>query len=66
VEKALQWQNDRTAGTDEYLLQRLNKAMADSADAMLRYPRWRPEKKARILTPGQYARYDEFTTPPPA
>jgi hypothetical protein len=52
VSQALEYQTRRTSGTDSFMLQTANKAMADLQDARIRFPVMK-SKKAKILTPNE-------------
>ena len=49
VDKALEWQNSRLQGGDQFLLQRWNAAKRQLAEARVRWPTWRPKRKPSIL-----------------
>jgi len=63
VEKALQWQNRRMMGGDDFLLQTWNDAKMQLMQAKLDYPIWKPKRESRILTIGPYVERDEFKMP---
>lgn len=63
VEKALQWQNRRMMGGDDFLLQTWNDAKMNLMEAKLTYPIWKPKRKSRILTLGSRVEVDEFKMP---
>ena len=63
VEKALQWQNRRMMGGDDFLLQTWNDAKMQLMEAKLIYPIWKPKRKSRILTIGRAAAIDKFKMP---
>lgn len=52
VSQALEYQTRRTSGTDSFMLQTANKAMADLQDARVRFPIMKA-KKTKILTPNE-------------
>ena len=54
VEKALQWQNSRMMGGDDFLMQRWNDAKMQLEMAKMQYPIWKPKRKSKILTIGGY------------
>lgn len=67
VEKALEWQNSRLMGGDEFLLQRWNHAQVQAAEAKAKFPYWKPSKRAsKFLRIGTYTEEDTFTYPDPA
>jgi len=63
VEKALQWQNRRMMGGDDFLLETWNDAKVQLAQAKLEYPIWKPKRKSRILSLGPYVEEDTFKMP---
>jgi len=54
VEKALQWQNRRMMGGDDFLLQTWNDAKMQLEMAKMQYPIWKPRRKSKLLTLGSY------------
>ncbi len=66
VEKALEWQNSRTQGTDQFLLQRWNDAKVRSREMMSRYKPYKAQKRQhKYLIIGQPDVEDTFTYPDP-
>jgi len=63
VEKALQWQNSRMMGGDDFLMQRWNDAKMQLEMAKMQYPIWKPKSKSKILTLGSQVAEDEFKMP---
>lgn len=64
VVKALEWQNGRSGGTDEYLLQRLGDARQELANRMVTARPYRLKRKPRLLiVGGNGADYDDFSVP---
>lgn len=63
VEKALQWQNRRMMGGDDFLLQTWSDAKMQLMEAKLTYPIWKPKRKSRILTLGPHVEKDTFKMP---
>jgi len=49
VERALEWQNSRLQGGDQFLMQRWNDAKIQAQQARLMYPIWKPKRKSKIL-----------------
>ena len=49
VERALEWQNSRLQGGDQFLLQRWNDAKQQAQVARAMYPIWKPKRKSKIL-----------------
>ena len=49
VERALEWQNSRLQGGDQFLMQRWNDAKVQAQLARARYPVWKPKRKSKIL-----------------
>jgi len=49
VERALEWQNSRTQGGDDFLIQRWNDAKAERSAAEQKYLVWRPKKRPKLL-----------------
>ena len=50
VDKALEWQNSRLQGGDQFLLQRWNDAKMEAAAARVRFPAWKPKRKSKTLS----------------
>lgn len=64
VVKALEWQNGRSGGTDEYLLQRLGDARQELANRMVLTRPYRAKRKPRLLIVGaNVADDDRFSYP---
>ena len=63
VEKALQWQNRRMMGGDDFLLQTWNDAKAQLLMAKMEYTIWKPKSKSRLLILGPYSEGDNLSTP---
>jgi hypothetical protein len=49
VERALEWQNSRLQGGDQFLLQRWNDAKQQTLLARSMYPVWKPKRRSKIL-----------------
>lgn len=49
VERALEWQNSRLQGGDQFLMQRWNDAKMQAQQARVLYPVWKPKRKSKIL-----------------
>lgn len=49
VERALEWQNSRLQGGDQFLLQRWTDAKVQAQQARLLYPMWKPKRRSKIL-----------------
>jgi len=52
VERALEWQNSRLQGGDQFLMQRWNDAKQQAAMARAMYPVWKPKRKSKVLEIG--------------
>lgn len=66
VEKALEWQNSRTQGTDQFMLQRWNDAKVRSREMMSRFKPYKAQRASRkYLIVGQERKEDTFTYPDP-
>ena len=64
VVKALEWQNGRSGGTDEYLLQRLGDARQELANRLVTTRPYRAKRKPKLLIVGRnQASDDQFTYP---
>jgi len=63
VEKALQWQNRRMMGGDDFLMQTWNDAKIQLAQAKAEHTIWKPKRRAKLLTIGGTVDTNEFTTP---
>ena len=49
VERALEWQNSRLQGGDQFLLQRWNDAKQQALLARSMYPIWKPKRRSKIV-----------------
>src|SRR3989337_394548 len=63
VEKALEWQNSRLQGGDDFLLQRWNDQKQQVVEARANFPIWKPKRRPRLLVVDDYIAEDEFTHP---
>jgi len=63
VEKALEWQNSRLQGGDDFLLQRWNDQKQQVVEARANFPIWKPKRRPRLLVVDDYVSQDEFTHP---
>ena len=52
LERALRWQNSRSGGGDDFLLQRWNDAKIELASARVRFPIWTPKRVAKLMNVG--------------
>lgn len=67
VEKALEWQNTRLQGGDDFLLSRWNDAKNQLFQAKQEYITWKPPRRAKLMIPySTYNEVDRFTYPGPA
>ena len=64
VAKALEWQNTRSQGADQFMLQRGQKAEQKLANLMVERPRQRVKRRPKLLIVGRHdADDDQFTYP---
>ena len=63
VEQALQWQNRRMMGGDDFLMQTWNDAKAQLMLSKVDYPIWRPKTKSKLLILGGYSEGDNLNAP---
>lgn len=64
VEKMYEYRNSRARGAQDFDIQRWNDAKRQLAEARIRWPTWRPKKKAQVLHIGQtYGETDLYAPP---
>lgn len=63
VLKALEWQNNRMMGGDDFLTQRLNDAKMQYQIAKMEYPIWKPKRRSKLFVIGPHIEKDTFKEP---
>jgi hypothetical protein len=63
VEKALEWQNSRLQGGDDFLVQRWNDQKQQVLAARAQFPISKPKRRPRLMIVGGHVAEDEFTHP---
>jgi len=66
VKLALQWQNTRLQGGDDFLLQRETQAAQEVVEIEAKTRMWKPRRRPRLLVIGQHIDEDQFDYPDPA
>lgn len=65
--KALEWQNSRTQGADQFLMQKLNASKQELENRRITNPTERVKRRPRyLIVGGNDVTYDDFTWPAPA
>lgn len=63
VEKALEWQNSRLQGGDDFLVQRWNDQKQQVLAARAQFPISKPKRRPRLMIVSGHVAEDEFTHP---
>ena len=64
VERALEWQNSRLQGGDQFLLQRWNDSKVQAQQARVTYRIWKPKRKSKFMITDK-REGDHLPYPPP-